>query len=69
MSIKLLEFGETMRPKSWVGTFAMNVYCEALGYDQSKEHSPKIKKGFLTSAEVVCSIKLLKKFLPVSLIH
>ncbi|KAG2594199.1 hypothetical protein PVAP13_5NG628501 [Panicum virgatum] len=52
MSIKLLEFGETMRPKSWVGTFAMNIYCEALGYDQSKEHSPKIKKGFLTSAEV-----------------
>ena len=69
MSIKLLEFGETMRPKSWVGTFAMNVYCEALGYDQSKEHSPKIKKGFLTSAEVVCSIKLLNFFLPVSLIH
>lgn len=53
MSIKHAEFGNTMRPNTWVGSFAMNVYCEALAYDQSKEANPKIKKGFLTSAEVV----------------
>jgi len=59
MSIALREFGDTMHPKKWVGTFAMNVYTEALMYDQNKLENPNLRKGFLTSAEVVsvnCSL-------------
>ena len=59
MSIALREFGDTMRPKKWVGTFAMNVCTEALMYDQNKLENPNLRKGFLTSAEVVsvnCSL-------------
>jgi len=52
MSINESDFGESMRPKTWVGTFVMNVYCEAIAYDHNKELPPKKKKGFLTSAEV-----------------
>lgn len=52
MSIALREFGDTMRPKKWVGTFAMNVCTEALMYDQNKLENPNLRKGFLTSAEV-----------------
>ena len=53
MSITVREFGDTMRPKKWLGTFVMNVFTEALMQDQSKVSKPKITKGFLTSAEVV----------------
>ena len=53
MSITVREFGDTMRPKKWLGTFVMNVFTEALMHDQSKVSKPKITKGFLTSAEVV----------------
>jgi hypothetical protein len=56
MSIKHGEFGNTMRPNTWVGSFVMNVFCEALAYDQNREAKPKIKKGFLTSAEVVSNL-------------
>ena len=56
MSINESDFGESMRPKTWVGTFVMNVYCEAIAYDHNKELPPKKKKGFLTSAEVVSYI-------------
>ena len=53
MSITVREFGDTMRPKKWLGTFVMNVFSEALMHDQSKVSKPKITKGFLTSAEIV----------------
>jgi len=72
MSINESDFGESMRPKTWVGTFVMNVYCEAIAYDHNKELPPKKKKGFLTSAEVDnlnvngIDVELLKKKLVIN---
>ncbi|CAL5056782.1 unnamed protein product [Urochloa decumbens] len=52
MGISLKDFGDTMRPKQWVGCYVMNVYTEALTYDQTKIANANVIKGFLTSAEV-----------------
>lgn len=46
-------FGESMRPRKRVGTFIMDVFCEASNADYS--HGPNLKpsKCFLTSDAVV----------------
>lgn len=53
MNITHGEFSYTMAGAKWVGTFAMNVFAEALNADMWLSGNPPVKKGYLTSAEVV----------------
>ncbi|TVU38528.1 hypothetical protein EJB05_11903, partial [Eragrostis curvula] len=51
------DFGNAMRPKKWVGSFMMDVYCEALNYDERHAVNSKLKKCFLTS-DIVHKLKV-----------
>jgi len=46
-------FGESLRARQRVGTFAMNVFCEALNTDYTDNPNLRPSKCFLTSDIVV----------------
>jgi hypothetical protein len=60
MSITHGEFSLTMAGGKWVGTFVMNVFAEALNADMWLSTNPsQVKKGYMTSAEVVSNFEFL----------